>query len=81
MASRMGFTPASSQGDQAVPLRDSTHRSGSFAGANPHEVMPAVVQPDPALTIYVCGESFSRGQAWVEGALETVETVTERLLA
>ena len=43
--------------------------------------MPAVVQPDPALTIYVCGESFSRGQAWVEGALETVETVTERLLA
>ncbi len=42
--------------------------------------LPAVEQPDPALPIYVCGESFSRGQAWVEGALETAETVTDRLL-
>jgi len=52
-----------------------------LAGANPDEIMPVAVQPDPSMPIYVCGESFSRAQAWVEGALETAESAAERLLA
>lgn len=51
------------------------------AGFNSDEVMAAVIQPDSALAVYVCGETFSRLQSWVEGALETAEVVTDRLLA
>jgi len=50
------------------------------AGFNSDEVMSAAVQPDPAVAVYLCGETFSRSQSWVEGALETAETVTQRLL-
>ncbi len=50
-----------------------------LAGSNPDDVMPAAVQPDPSVPIYICGESFSRAQAWVEGALETAELVVERI--
>lgn len=49
-------------------------------GCNPDDVIPGAVQPDPAVPIYLCGETFSRGQAWVEGALETAELVRDRLL-
>jgi monoamine oxidase len=52
-----------------------------LGGFNADEVMPAAVQPDPSLPIFICGESFSRAQAWVEGALETADLVAERLLA
>jgi len=37
-------------------------------------------QPDTSLPIHLCGEVFSRLGAWVEGALETASTVTDRLL-
>ena len=50
-------------------------------GCNPDDVIPAAIQPDSAVPIYVCGETFSRAQAWVEGALETAELVKDRLLA
>jgi monoamine oxidase len=64
-------------------------------GADPHEIawtlwLPGVVsdevmaiapQPDPSLPIYLAGESFSRSQTWVEGALETGAEVVRRLLA
>jgi monoamine oxidase len=64
-------------------------------GADPHEIawtlwLPGVIsdevmaiapQPDPHLPIYLAGESFSRSQTWVEGALETGAAVVNRLLA
>lgn len=64
-------------------------------GADPHEIawtlwLPGVVsdevmavapQPDPSLPIYLAGESFSRSQTWVEGALETGAEVGRRILA
>lgn len=33
----------------------------------------------PMKNIYICGEAFSKKQAWVEGALETSEGVLEKL--
>jgi lysine 2-monooxygenase len=52
-----------------------------LAGYNPDVVMPVAIQPEPSLPIFICGESFSRAQAWVEGALETAEAAVTRLLA
>lgn len=51
------------------------------AGANSARTMADIVQPNPAHELYVCGEAFSRWQAWVEGALELAATVVERLTA
>jgi monoamine oxidase len=34
-----------------------------------------------SLPIHLCGEVFSRRQAWIEGALETADAVASRLLA
>ncbi|MEZ0239656.1 MAG: flavin monoamine oxidase family protein [Chloroflexota bacterium] len=50
-------------------------------GAVSDEVMAIAPQPDPSLPIYLAGESFSRSQMWVEGALETGAEVVRRLLA
>jgi monoamine oxidase len=50
------------------------------AGFNSDEVMATALQPDPRQAVYLCGETFSRSQSWVEGALETAEAVTQRLL-
>jgi monoamine oxidase len=49
------------------------------AGVNSDEMIEAAIQPDPAVPIYICGESFSRMQAWVDGAFETAAMVAERL--
>jgi monoamine oxidase len=51
------------------------------AGVVSDEVMAIAPQPDPSLSIYLAGESFSRSQTWVEGALETGAEVVNRLLA
>jgi monoamine oxidase len=51
------------------------------AGFNSDEAMAAALQPEPGLPIHVCGETFSRAQAWAEGALATAEDLAERLLA
>lgn len=51
------------------------------AGVNSDEAMATAEQPEPDVPIYVCGETFSRAQAWVEGALGTAEAVARRLLA
>lgn len=51
------------------------------SGFNSDEMMQSAVQPDQARPIYIAGETFSRSQSWVEGALETAEAVTGRLLA
>jgi lysine 2-monooxygenase len=49
-------------------------------GASSDEMIDHAAQPEPSLPIHVCGEVFSRRGAWVEGALETASTLTERLL-
>jgi monoamine oxidase len=51
------------------------------SGANSDESIDLAAQPDPLLPIHLCGEVFSRNGAWVEGALETADTVASRLLA
>jgi len=51
------------------------------AGSNSDEAMAAALHPDPDLPIHVCGETFSRAQAWAEGALATAHDLAERLLA
>jgi monoamine oxidase len=50
-------------------------------GVTSDEVMAIAPQPDPSLPIYLAGESFSRSQTWVEGALETGAEVVRRILA
>jgi monoamine oxidase len=44
------------------------------------DVMALAIQPQPELPVHLAGESFSRSQSWVEGALETADMVIERLL-
>jgi monoamine oxidase len=48
-------------------------------GVRPDEVAAAILQPDPAVPLYVCGEAYSHDQGWVEGALDTAEQVVEVL--
>ena len=50
------------------------------AGVNSDEVIPMALQMDPSLELYLCGEAFSRGQGWVEGALETAAEVVRLLM-
>jgi monoamine oxidase len=49
-------------------------------GHNSDQVMALALHPDPTLPIHICGETFSRAQAWAEGALATAEAVARRLL-
>ncbi|MEA2577848.1 MAG: hypothetical protein QOD78_1436, partial [Chloroflexota bacterium] len=51
------------------------------AGADSVRVIADIAQPSPGHELYICGEAYSRWQAWVEGALETGATVVERLTA
>ena len=37
------------------------------------EVVPAIIHPEPAAPVYICGEAYSHEQGWVEGALQTAE--------
>jgi len=41
------------------------------------EVMREVRKPMPDRTIYICGEAYSNGQGWVEGAVCTAESILE----
>ena len=50
------------------------------AGSNSDEAMVTARQPDPAVPIHVCGETFSRAQAWAEGALATAHDLADQLL-
>jgi lysine 2-monooxygenase len=49
------------------------------AGVRSDDVMAAALQPDPGIELFICGESFSRAQAWAEGALETADAVVQAL--
>jgi lysine 2-monooxygenase len=46
----------------------------------PAEVMPRIQRPMDDTNVYVCGEAWSTQQAWVEGALETADSVLEKHL-
>lgn len=50
------------------------------AGSNSDEAMMVARQPDPDLPIHICGETFSRAQAWAEGALATAHDLADQLL-
>lgn len=43
--------------------------------ARSSQVIPSMIKPVPTVPVYVCGEAYSNGQGWVEGALETAELV------
>lgn len=48
------------------------------AGAKPEEAMLLAMQPLDGVPVHVCGEAWSGRQAWMEGALETAESVLGR---
>ncbi len=50
------------------------------AGFRSDDMMDLAVQPEPDVPIFVAGETFSRNQGWVEGALETAQLVLARLI-
>jgi monoamine oxidase len=41
-------------------------------------VMERMTQPVEGIPVYVCGDSFSRTQGWVEGALESTELMLQK---
>jgi hypothetical protein len=47
-------------------------------GVKSYAVAESIMRPKPSLPVYICGESYSHGQGWVEGALETAEEMLER---
>lgn len=46
--------------------------------ARSSQVIPQMINPVKDLPVYVCGEAYSNGQGWVEGALETAEMVLQQ---
>jgi monoamine oxidase len=49
-------------------------------GVESYDVAEQIIQPKPPHPVYICGESYSHGQGWVEGALETAEQMLEKHL-
>ncbi|MEP4197884.1 MAG: FAD-dependent oxidoreductase [Aliishimia sp.] len=49
-------------------------------GVKSHEVARAIVQPVDKTHVYICGEAYSHGQGWVEGALATAEDMLQHHL-
>ena len=47
-------------------------------GVKSYAVAQSIMRPKPSLPVYICGESYSHGQGWVEGALETAEEMLEK---
>jgi len=48
-------------------------------GVRSDDMIRAAVRPMAGLDLFVCGDSFSRSQGWVEGALETADLVVAEL--
>jgi monoamine oxidase len=46
-------------------------------GVKSYAVTEAMVQPDERYPVYVCGDCYSHGQGWVEGALGTAELMLQ----
>lgn len=51
------------------------------AGSDSDTVSKQMLRPFPGKDIYVAGEGFSQNQAWIEGALETAQSVTKMVLS
>lgn len=49
------------------------------AGYKFNDIMARMPQPVSDDSVYICGEAYSNGQGWVEGALQTAEQVIERI--
>ena len=48
-------------------------------GADMNEVYGKIMKPIDDKELYICGESFSKKQAWMEGSLETCYDVMKKL--
>jgi len=62
------------------------HWKDEYAGAhfwktqqNHDELYEKILQPDVNKNVFICGESYSKKQAWIEGALETSYDVLKKL--
>jgi monoamine oxidase len=49
-------------------------------GVKSHEVSRDIVQPMKEVPVFICGESYSHAQGWVEGALATTEDMLQHHL-
>ncbi len=47
-------------------------------GVKSWEVIEKIVQPEPGVPLFICGEAYSDSQGWVEGALQTADLVLAR---
>jgi monoamine oxidase len=47
-------------------------------GVNSEVVKHKIVHPIEGCPLYICGEAYSDGQGWVEGALQTAEIMLEK---
>ncbi len=48
-------------------------------GIRSWEIAPRIRRPDLGLDLFICGEAYSGRQGWVEGALDSAETVMRHL--
>jgi monoamine oxidase len=50
------------------------------AGHNDVTLIPRILQPLPHENVFLCGESYSNVQGWVQGALNTSEVMLQKKL-
>ncbi|MBU2310608.1 MAG: FAD-dependent oxidoreductase [Alphaproteobacteria bacterium] len=48
------------------------------SGSHPDKAFNTALKPMPDCELHICGEAWSRRQAWMEGALESSEALLER---
>jgi monoamine oxidase len=48
-------------------------------GVKSWEVKQQIVQPFSGRELYICGEAYSDGQGWVEGALQTADMMLQKI--
>ena len=51
-----------------------------MSGSNSDEIIPQVMQALPDENVFICGEAWSNVQGWVQGALNTSETLLQTKL-
>ncbi len=47
-------------------------------GVKSWEVKQQILNPDPEVPVFICGEAYSDAQGWVEGALQTADMMLEQ---
>lgn len=48
-------------------------------GVNSEVVKRKIVNPIPGCPLFICGEAYSDGQGWVEGALQTADMMLQKM--